>query len=212
MLNQDYPINYGQCKQGLLKTVHFSCWEAKSTVNGRRSTPVDAKSGHNWAVMTLDTATAGRRLILVFSWWIQGFAKDSGLKAEDACLLNIHTQNFHFSISFYDVWSYLTARTFIYVTVMGNMKEPFLWMSSTLGVAEGSVSHTHPLPEPVLCLHCNHNAQKERTYILAKPDPRTHVCWRLHIYSLPHEPPIHLFFLFFFFFICWKSTLETRTK
>lgn len=42
---------------------------------------------------------------------------------------------------------------------------------------------------------CNllHNTQQERTYILAKPDPRTHVCLCLHICSLPHEPAIHLF-------------------
>lgn len=57
---------------------------------------------------------------------------------------------------------------------------------------------------------CNllHNAQQERTYILAKPDPCTHV-WRcLHICSLPHEPAIHLFF----FCYAGKSTLETRTE
>lgn len=43
---------------------------------------------------------------------------------------------------------------------------------------------------------CNllHSAQQERTYILVKPDPRTHVCRRLHIRSLPHEPAIHLFY------------------
>lgn len=43
---------------------------------------------------------------------------------------------------------------------------------------------------------CNllHNAQQEGTYILAKPDPRTHVCRCLHICSLPHELAIHLFY------------------
>lgn len=43
---------------------------------------------------------------------------------------------------------------------------------------------------------CNllHNTQQERTYILAKPDPRTHVGLCLPICSLPHEPAMHLFF------------------
>lgn len=45
MLNQDYPINYGQYKQGLLKTLHFSCREAKSGANERRGIAVDKSGG-----------------------------------------------------------------------------------------------------------------------------------------------------------------------
>lgn len=60
MLNQDYPINYGQYKQGLLKTVHFSCREAKSRVNGRSSAAVDEESSHDGVMMTPDMGTTGR--------------------------------------------------------------------------------------------------------------------------------------------------------
>lgn len=53
----------------------------------------------------------------------------------------------------------IVYKVFVYMTVTGGMKEPFLWMWSTLGAAQGSVSHIRPLPEPALCLHCNHNQQ-----------------------------------------------------
>lgn len=58
MLNLDYPINYGQYKQGLLKTQHFSCGEAKSMVNAAR---VDKSGGGARVTLTPVTGWGGGR-------------------------------------------------------------------------------------------------------------------------------------------------------
>lgn len=69
MLNQDYPINYGQYKQGLLKTLHFSCVEGKRRANKGSGTAGDKLiQGHR----DLERKRCGERLLGPDASWEQG--------------------------------------------------------------------------------------------------------------------------------------------